>query len=271
MAKIKKIKQMQLNGQFSDYMPIGADAENIDMKNSFSVQNVIGDINPDTEGNVSTQLKKIKIIEKECKISIMAPPAGEHIDLGDCSIITGTKNIIVDLSFQTDEKVLLKYLRDNNIMKIDYIVISHLHSDHIGGPNAQGLITLISQNDIDFSDCIVLLPHKDINYAAFVPSSATNGYQTLEQHIISNLDSHNIQYHYPSEGEIISIDENSQMQFFNLLPEYYEDYYPVVIDAYGTNTGYTNYNNFSMVMCYKHINRYMWFTGDIESKAQANI
>ena len=57
--RIKKIKIKQADGSFSDYMPIGADAWNIDFNNGYSLEQVMGEINPDEEGTVATQLKKL--------------------------------------------------------------------------------------------------------------------------------------------------------------------------------------------------------------------
>jgi beta-lactamase superfamily II metal-dependent hydrolase len=214
---------------------------------------------------------KIKVLNAESTIAFLAPSSSEKIDFGDCAVITGVKNIIVDLGNQPNAQILINYLRENNINKIDYIVISHYHDDHIGSTGASGLIALLSQTDIDFSDCTVLLPHKNINYGLFVPISAGTGYQNLENTIINILNTNNIVYKYPEEKEIITIDENTQMQFFNLLPEYYNNYYGITYNAYNTETGTTDYNNFSMVMSYTHLNHVAWFTGDIEPAAQANI
>ena len=51
---------------------------------------------------------------------------------GDCSIIRENgKNILIDLG--TDIQNTMSYLLANGITKIDYIIISHYHVDHIGG------------------------------------------------------------------------------------------------------------------------------------------
>ena len=60
---------------------------------------------------------------------------------GDCTLIkTPTnKTILIDGggsefgSFDVGERILLPYLLDRRINNIDYILISHLDSDHIGG------------------------------------------------------------------------------------------------------------------------------------------
>lgn len=59
MDRIKKIKIKKQDGTFSDYVPIGADAENIDFENGYSLDEIVGDINPDTNGTLEVQLSKV--------------------------------------------------------------------------------------------------------------------------------------------------------------------------------------------------------------------
>ena len=56
--RIKKIKIKQSDGTFSDYIPIGANAKDVDMANGYSLENTIGTIDVDEEGSIKTQLSK---------------------------------------------------------------------------------------------------------------------------------------------------------------------------------------------------------------------
>lgn len=56
---IKKIKIKKSDGTYSDYIPIGAEAQNIDMKNNYSVQDNIGDIDIEKDGSIAEQLAAI--------------------------------------------------------------------------------------------------------------------------------------------------------------------------------------------------------------------
>lgn len=56
--RIKKIKIKQSDGTFSDYIPIGANAKDVDMANGYSLENTIGTIDVDKEGSIKTQLSK---------------------------------------------------------------------------------------------------------------------------------------------------------------------------------------------------------------------
>ena len=62
--RIKKIKVKKVDGSMTDYIPIGADAENIDFENGYSLDEIIGDINPDEDGNLEVQLADLKNTEK---------------------------------------------------------------------------------------------------------------------------------------------------------------------------------------------------------------
>ena len=189
--------------------------------------------------------------------------------VGDCILITGEKNVLIDIGNQTNASVLIDYLETNNINKLDYIIITHYHDDHIGGGNAQGLLTLISQSFIDFSNCVVILPHKNINYSRFLPISDTNTYQTREQTIIQMLTNNDIDYTFATEGQEISLAENEKLSFFNVDTSYYDDYYDYTLNAFGEDTEATNYNNFSLITIYEHFNNTFVFTGDIEKLAQS--
>lgn len=55
-------------------------------------------------------------------------------DDADCSFIRlNEKNILIDTSEKDDSKSILKFLKSNNIGKIDYLIISHFDKDHCGG------------------------------------------------------------------------------------------------------------------------------------------
>jgi len=208
-------------------------------------------------------------IETNPKITFVSSTT-EHGDMSDCTVINSNKNVIIDLGYETTAASLLNFLHSNNINKIDYIIISHFHDDHVGGTNAAGLSALLSDNSIDFSSCQAILPHKDIDYTEFLPSANTV-IPALENQIISILTSHGISYSYPENEDSITLDTNENLTFYNIGSDFYNDYYTNTTDAYGVIQDYTNYNNFSMVVKYSFWNTTSWFTADIEKPAQNNI
>ena len=60
MAKLKHIRVQQSNGSYSAPIPIGADAVNVQMKNGSNLQETIGNINPNNDGNITTNITNLK-------------------------------------------------------------------------------------------------------------------------------------------------------------------------------------------------------------------
>ena len=53
---------------------------------------------------------------------------------GDCILIqVNNKNLLIDSGTSDSKQKLIRYLKNNNITKLDYIVATHPHEDHIGG------------------------------------------------------------------------------------------------------------------------------------------
>lgn len=57
------------------------------------------------------------------------------VDQADCELFTfpDGKTLLVDAGDTGDGETLVKYLKNLNISKIDYLVATHPHADHIGG------------------------------------------------------------------------------------------------------------------------------------------
>lgn len=231
-------------------------------------------INDELLTEINSKISSIEnTLSNESKIHFIANTSVEAEQssfVGDCVLITGAKNILIDVGNQTNASTLLNYLQENNITKLDYIILSHYHNDHIGGTNAEGFLTLISNSSIDFSECTVILPHKNIDYSRFVPSDDDNVFRDREQIIITSLTANDISYAWATEGQIITLSENEELEFHNCSIDYYSDYYNYTIDGFGIDQEYTNYNNFCLITLYKHFDNKFAFTGDIELLAEEN-
>ena len=57
------------------------------------------------------------------------------VDQADCELIflPDGKTLLIDAGNRGDGEELVSYLKDKNISKIDYLVATHPHADHIGG------------------------------------------------------------------------------------------------------------------------------------------
>lgn len=59
-----------------------------------------------------------------------------YIDVGQGDstlIISGDKSLLIDAGENGHETEVINYLRSQKIEKLDYIIVTHQHSDHIGG------------------------------------------------------------------------------------------------------------------------------------------
>lgn len=214
---------------------------------------------------------RLDLLDMGANVNFIAP--SKNADFGDCTVInTKDKNIIIDLGNDMTCAPLINYLMAQNINKIDYVILTHYHEDHIGGGNAEGLSVFLSNNYFDFSECTFILPHGNINYTSAVPSGSLDLVRQLDQNIISLLQTKNISYIKPNiEGYTINLDETQRLIFHNVDSTYFNEYYNYTLSFNTTELNKTNYNNFSLVTILENENNSALFTGDIEYPAEANI
>lgn len=170
----------------------------------------------------------------------------------------GNKNILIDFGQVTDEETIVSYLRKNNVFKLDYIIITHYHSDHIGSLE-------YVLNNMNISECVAYLPCEP-NFDKFNKNGAQFKSSTLEVYNI--LNNKNIEKIFPYENQIINLGEIN-LKFNNCNSQYFESYYNTVSE-YATN-GETDYNNFSLVTTILHEDVKILLTSDINIPAQEKI
>lgn len=218
-------------------------------------QEIFDELNNKIDDNIEETTNNSLILNDECKI--LFPYRGQNA--GDCSIIQNNdKNIIIDLGSNISS--LINFLLSNNITKIDYIIISHYHHDHIAGSEAEGFLTLLNNENFDFSNLIVYLPHKDIDWSRITDTNKQT-LQNAENIIKSTLTTKNITYIEPDNEQILSVSNICNIKFLNIGSSFYNNYYGK----------YMEYNNFSMCCELTHNNRKVLYTGDIYIEAQENI
>ncbi|MCB2289482.1 MBL fold metallo-hydrolase [Clostridium sp. CS001] len=53
---------------------------------------------------------------------------------GDCTLIqVNNKNLLIDSGTPDSKESVIRYLKNNNIKNLDYVIATHPHDDHIGG------------------------------------------------------------------------------------------------------------------------------------------
>lgn len=153
----------------------------------------------------------------------------------DCSIIKGyEKTIAIDSGSADNWDNILLMFHHNNVNHLDYFILSHYDSDHVGNVN-----NLIAENIID-SDTIVYLPVVPDRYPSV---------QTTETTVKATLTANNITYITPTEGQVLEINADFSITFGNLNKAYME-------------SNYSNYNYTSMVCLVKHKNTITFYAGD---------
>lgn len=118
--------------------------------------------------------------------------------IGDCMAMKfkqSNKVMLIDIGRSADYALIKTKLQGYGITKIDYLMISHYHDDHV---TVAGLTNLIS--DFDLSSCVVLLPPTVPD--SYVGNQWTTGAEirTTQSNIKTLLTDNNITYkdsYYP--------------------------------------------------------------------------
>lgn len=159
---------------------------------------------------------------------------GNHEDLkihfinvgqADCILIQqGNNTMIIDAGNDEDSDVVLKYIKEQNISKFDYVIGTHAHKDHIGS-----IDNVIRTYDID---------------NVFFPKQVHN--TDVFKSFIKSVDSKNIQLYHPNVGEIFDL---GNARFEIMAPN---------------SSSYKESNDYSIVIKLTYKDNTFLFTGDAE-------
>lgn len=178
-----------------------------------------------------------KNIQKDLYINFI------DVGQGDSTLITTqfNKKILIDgggsefgSTFDVGEKTLLPYLLKKKIHKLDYVIISHFDSDHVGG-----ILTILEELNVKQ----VLIP-KQVEY-----SENYNKFLNI-------IKKRNIKVKIVGEGNTINIDKDTYLDI--LWPEEKQ-----------ITDNVLNNNSLIVRLCYKNFK--MLFTGDIEEIAEQKL
>lgn len=156
------------------------------------------------------------------------------IGQGDSTLINvNNKNILIDSGPNSAESDLISYLKKNKIKKLDYLITTHPHEDHIGNIDSI-LKTFKVENFLapkaiydskDFKNMIIALKEKNMNID-----------------ILSNNSSK------------INLGENIKVDIFS-----------------SKSTNHENINNYSPLIKISFINTSFLFTGDAEEELEQEL
>ncbi len=157
-----------------------------------------------------------------------------YIDVGQGDAILIQKdgeNMLIDAGENEYGKVVVNYLKKNNVSKIDYIIGTHPHSDHIGG-----LDTVIQNFEVDK----VIMPK--VNHTT----------KTFEDVLLA-IKEKNLKLVFPKVGDIHKLGD---AKWTILAPNGEE---------------YDSLNNYSIVIRLQYKNNSFLFTGDAESQSEKEM
>lgn len=182
-------------------------------------------------------------IFKTCSVGEFSGTADDYpmtvhvLDVGkaDCIFITCEgKNILIDAGETSIYKVVNEYLRKMKVKTIDQLILSHQHSDHVGG---MGYVV----NEFDVK--AFMMPHlKDEMIPTF------RSYERL----LKALDKKGIRAEVPEPGKVFYIG-------------------PMKIEILAPLFQYDNMNNNSIVVKITYKNRSFLFTGDAEKESERDM
>ncbi|WP_252225464.1 ComEC/Rec2 family competence protein [Clostridium sp. ZBS2] len=155
-----------------------------------------------------------------------------YIDVGqgDSELIqVDNKNILIDAG--CNDSKALNYLKSIGINKLDYVIVTHPHEDHIGG-----MTSVINNFEI----------------GEFYAPKVNHTTKTFEN-MVKSLQNKCLKITAPKVGDTLTIG-NATMQFLAPNSDKYEDL-----------------NNYSIVTRLKYGNKAFIFTGDAESLSEGEI
>ena len=160
-----------------------------------------------------------------------------YIDVGqgDCILIqVNNKNLLIDSGPSSNRKSLLDYLENLNKKKLDYIIATHPHEDHIGN-----------------MDTII----RRYNIGSFYSPKVTHSSTTFEN-MISSLVDKNLKINILNRGVTgINLGENTSVSVYSPLENLYSD----------------NLNDYSPIIKITFLNNSFLFTGDAEISTENTV
>ncbi|EPY6472269.1 ComEC/Rec2 family competence protein [Clostridium sporogenes] len=158
-----------------------------------------------------------------------------YIDVGQGDSIlvqTKDKNILIDSGTRKSSDNLINYLKKQHIKKLDYVIATHPHEDHIGG-----MPKVIDEFEIS-------------NF--YAPKKTAN--TKIFKDMILQLKKKNLKINVAKKGISLDLSNDSSLDFLAPVKDNYE-----------------NTNDYSAVIKITHGNTKFLFTGDAEKTSERDI
>lgn len=159
-----------------------------------------------------------------------------YIDVGqgDCILVqVNNKNLLIDSGPKSDRRKLFNYLSGLNLNKLDYVIATHPHEDHIG----------------NMDDII-----KTYSIGTFYSPKVESTTKSFED-MVDALKDKNLKVHVlKNNSNSIDLGENTKVNVFSPNKDFYD-----------------NLNNYSPVIKIQYGNTSFLFTGDAEKEVEKEI
>ena len=195
-------------------------------------------------GLISSWIYEVKNTEDDMKVYFFDLKNDEK-QVGESMLIMtpDKKTVLVDggMDFVGDQVV--SNLKELGIQKLNYVIGTHMHRDHIGG-----LINVIEEIEVE-----------EILFSTFIE------YDTKEvKKLFQTIEEKKIPYSKVKEGDQFKIGENVELQVLNPL----EEIEPSVLDPREDNY-FVNSTSIAFKLIYDQIS--MLFTGDITREEEQRL
>lgn len=186
---------------------------------------------------ISAIIISISFLVQNNNVSSQNKMTVHYIDVGQGDSIliqVNNKNLLIDSGPSSNRKDLLNYLENLNIKKLDYIIATHPHEDHIGN-----------------MDTII----KRYNIGSFYSPKVITSSNTFES-MISALVDKNLKINVLKNGvKGIDLGKNVEIQVFSPLENISSD----------------NLNDYSPIIKITFVNNSFLFTGDAEVSTESMV
>lgn len=174
---------------------------------------------------------KVKVEQDEIAVHFL------NVGQGDCSvIITPEKTMLIDSGEPECAAEVISYLRDFGVSRLDYVIGTHPHSDHMGG-----MAKILDAFEV----------------GEFITSQVDDELIPVASFYFDMLDvieRKGIKASYAERGRVIELCKGTQIEFLG----------PVI-------GGYEDLNNYSVVTKLTCGNISFLFTGDMEKEAEGHL